>query len=106
MILVFPAGRPCSAPALAGGEGPAARLLLQLLRTLWQTGDSQRHSGVEGGEVSYALVLCGDFRTVFKRTSRNDSPFLLQLHVFKQKNESVLFQPSQFLCRNLANGWE
>lgn len=34
--------------------------------------------------------------------SHDESPCLLQLRVFKQENGSVLFQPSQFLYRNLA----
>lgn len=47
----------------------------------------------------------GTSKTVFKNW-RNESPCLLQLHIFKQENESVLFQPSWFLYRNLANVWE
>lgn len=43
---------------------------------------------------------------VSSTTSWNESPFLLQLPIFKQENESVLSQPSQFLYRNLADVWE
>lgn len=68
-------------------------------------GAQQQQGGVAEGEVSYSSAQWG-LPEVSSTTSWSESPFLLQLHIFKQENESVLSQPSQFLCRKLADVWE
>lgn len=78
----------------AAPGAPQAHLRQPAALRSWRQG-SVLHTGARWG-----------LRTIFKRTSRNESLFLLQLHIFKQENESVLFQPSRFLYRNLANVWE
>lgn len=92
------------APPSAGAAGAGVGLgwgscCCHVLRSSWRAW----HSSSE--EVSDTAAQWG-LPEVPSTASWNESSFLLQLHIFKQENESVLSQPSQFLYRNLADVWE